>query len=129
MTGAVHWPELVWVVGAIITVTLAVSGFACFLLLAAWKKLGAVEDALEKKIAQSEASLENDLRAIDGRLRLLEAQQILSESIRRDYFEFRIEVRGEFRTLRDERRSDMAALHARLNDLLMLPLPATPAGP
>lgn len=144
MTGTVYWPQLIMIVGAIITVTLAVSGFACWILIMAWRELGelkttvlakldtdlaALENRLGSDLAAVERELGSDIAAVDNRLRALEAERLLITQARLDAGEFRQEVRNEFRTLRHERAEDMKGLHARLNDLLMLPIPSTPAGP
>jgi len=129
MTGTVYWPQLIFIVGAIVTVTLAISGFAIWILILAWRELGELKTAVLAKIAEVERDLESDIAGLDNRLRSLEAERLLVAQARLDAGEFRAEIRNEFKSLREERSRDMNGLHERLNDLLMLPIPATPAGP
>lgn len=132
MTGVVEWPALIAIVGAIVTVTLGVSGGACLLLWKAWSMLADTRHAvnaeikmarvaIEDKVDGMEERVELKLGALEARLRKVEAENLLHLDRRQDFIDFRSEVRGEFATLRTERKSDMQGLHIRLNDLIMVP--------
>lgn len=135
MTGHVEWPQLIAIVSVIIFVTVAVSGFACTILWMAWKELQSLKSSLEIQIAavgsglgaritQIGTELDNEVRALDARIRAIEAERLLGNANRQDFIDFRNEVREQFKEWQKARQSDMRGLHNRLNDLLMLPTPA-----
>lgn len=132
MTGHVEWPQLIAIVSVIIFVTVAVSGFACTILWMAWKELQSLKSSLEIQIAavgsglgaritQIGTELDNEVRALDARIRAIEAERLLGNANRQDFIDFRDEVRAQFKEWQKDRQRDMRGLHNRLNDLLMLP--------
>lgn len=145
MTGPVEWPILI----AMIVAILAVAGFACGVIVGAWRKLDNMREvyteelretrhsisskieqgrvALEAKVDAIENAMVIETRALDARLRAVEADRMLTGLLRDDFREFRAAIDRQLTELRAERKADMNAIHKRFNDILMLP-PSPPAG-
>jgi hypothetical protein len=135
MHGVVEWPALIAITGTIVTVTLAVSAFACWLLWMAWTQLkvlrtevqteiSTVKTALEGQIAGVSKQVEQRIEGVDHRLRKVEAEHVLGMATREDFKDFQKAIERRFDQLRNERRDDIRGLHSRLNDLLMIPRPS-----
>lgn len=146
MTGPVEWPILI----AMIVAILAVAGFACGVIIMAWRKLDDMREAyteelretrhsinskieqgrvaLEAKVDDIEKAMAIETRALDARLRPVEQDRMLTGLLRDDFREFRAAIDRQLTELRAERKVDMNAIHKRLNDILMLPTAPASSG-
>jgi hypothetical protein len=137
MQRSVEWPQLLALVGTITTVTLMVSGFACWLLWKAWQELAklradvnadmqTMKAAIDGTIHGMHTTMKAEIDCVQIRVRKLEAEQVLGTATREDFKDFQKAIDARFNQLRAERRDDMRGLHQRLNDFLMVPRRAKP---
>jgi len=104
MSGPASWEQI----SAIIAIILAVVAAAG---VATWKVQGFIGS--EKKVLQER--FEKEVTALEARLAVLERFQAGTEVVLEHIEEFREESREQFKTLREERKSDMAGIHTRLD--------------
>lgn len=143
MAGVVEWQHLLTLVGVIISATISVAGFSCFLLYRALKQLGDMRDewnkslidtrhtinskveqgrvALEDKIEEAEGHAESRFYEFDIRLRKVESEHVLVMALREDFRALAKDLTDRIEQNRIERRQDLSGLHSRINELLMLP--------
>lgn len=143
MTGTVEWTSLLAFIGLIITITVAVTSGACFLLYRALKQLSDMKEewsnqlsetrhtinskveqgriALEAKIDEAERQEDRRFSDFDVRLRKVESEHILVMALREDFRTLQKDLTHKLEQNRLERRDDMRGLHDRLNEILMLP--------
>lgn len=104
MHGPALW-EQIWAIVAVIIAVMAAAAFAT------WRVLGYI--AAEKKTLQDK--FDKEVTTLEARLAVLERFQAGTEVVLGHIEDFREESREQYKQLRTERKSDMAAIHTRLD--------------
>lgn len=115
MHGTVSW-EQVW---ALISVLTVVVGAA---IVGTWRVVvylsnarQEVEAKIEEERRSSDSKLEREIGTLEGRIGSLENFQAGTLVVLKHVDEFRVEVRGQYEALREQRRADIESIHRRLD--------------